>query len=316
MCCSHHCVLFAPNMMILDPLSKLRFCACPNGCYELLTQLFLTSSAPSSLTDNTLALLVLWNLSRLVRRCLTNMVRAVLSSVWATSLIAPHTFASATVFHKPEELDRICFTTIFRAVRMCNFFFHQLVCVCAVVKTVCQKDPRSSLCTRKTSSSWRWHQNVGVLPTCMHLKNVSTLPFFQLQLQPATSVRLQTKTNPPPGSSPITIGVHKCRSRASTLTADASLNSSREQKELSFCWVERWLAAKICNCPSAHLRVPPILMCCSATLNSCKLARSPCVVPLLKAASLPPTFVRTLTCCIGSLSVGLGRRQGRSFTTR
>ena len=32
---------------------------------------------------------------------------------------------------------------------MCNFFFHQLVCVCAVVNTVCQEDPRSSLRTQK-----------------------------------------------------------------------------------------------------------------------------------------------------------------------
>ena len=62
-------------------------------------------------------------------------------------------------------------------------------------------------------------------------------------------------STPPPRSSPITIAVHRCRSRASTLTADASLNS-REQKELSSCWGERWLTAKICNCPSAHLRVP------------------------------------------------------------
>ena len=82
--------------MILDPLSKLRICACPKDYYELFSHLFLTASAPSSLTEKTLALLVLWNLSRLVRRCLTNMVRAVLHCV-DTSLIAPHTLASATV---------------------------------------------------------------------------------------------------------------------------------------------------------------------------------------------------------------------------
>ena len=49
---------------------------------------------------------------------------------------------------------------------------------------------------------------------CTEFRRIRTA-FFQFQLQLATSVRLQTKTNPPPGSSAITIVVHTCYCRAS-----------------------------------------------------------------------------------------------------
>ena len=168
-------------------------------------------------------LLVLWNLSRLVRRCLTNMVRAVLNCV-DTSLIAPHTFASVSV----SVSVSLSFTSLkrwivfasqpFSRCPQCATFSSTSLCASVLLlNTVCQRihdllceDKKTEVVDLAMASECRG------CPTRTDATS-KTYPhyLFPLQLQPATSVRLQTKTNPPPGSSAIAISVHKCRCRAS-----------------------------------------------------------------------------------------------------
>ena len=63
-----------------------------------------------------------------------------------------------------------------------NIFFHQLVSVCTVVKTICQRI-HDLLCEdrKQESSTWRWHQSVVVLPAWMRPHRRMRTAFFQLQ---------------------------------------------------------------------------------------------------------------------------------------
>ena len=131
-------------------------------------------------------LLVLWNLSRLVRRCLTNMVRAVLNCV-DTSLIAPHTFASVSV----SVSVSLSFTSLkrwivfasqpFSRCPQCAAFSSTSLCASVLLlNTVCQRihdllceDKKTEVVDLAMASECRgWSYPHGC-----NLKNVSTLPF-------------------------------------------------------------------------------------------------------------------------------------------